>query len=82
MSHIERIRYLIERQYQDNPTGCGRSFGELLCWEIHTNGQTFKWLAKKWGVSLPVLGELIWDHCKRLEDEPVVSHERIYEEAS
>jgi len=35
---------------------------------------TFIWLAEKWGLSLPMLGELIWDHCKRLEAEPVVDH--------
>ena len=71
---IERFRRLIEEQYQENPTGCGASFGELLCWEIHTNGLTFNWLSQKWGISLPTLGELIWDHCKRLEEGPHVNH--------
>lgn len=70
--HIERLRRLIEEAYKKHPTGCGGSFGEILCWEIHTNGQTFKWLAEKWGISLPTLGELIYDHCKRLEDDPTV----------
>lgn len=37
----ERLRRLIERQYEDNPTGCGRSFGEIMCWEIHENDMTF-----------------------------------------
>ncbi len=74
MGNIEHLRYLIEKQYQDNPTSCGSSFGELLCYEIHENGLTFEWLAKKWGVSLPILGELIYDHCKRLESEPLVDH--------
>lgn len=73
-SYLARLRRLIEEQYVDNPTGCGGSFGELLCWEIHSNGKTFAWLAKKWGISLPTLGELIWDHCKRLEAEPQVQH--------
>jgi hypothetical protein len=73
-THLERLRRLVEDQYQSHPTGCGTSFGELLCWEIHTNGMTFIWLAEKWGVSLPMLGELISDHCKRLEAEPFVSH--------
>lgn len=71
-SHLVRLRRLIEDAYLPNPTGCGESFGELLCWEIHTNGQTFVLLAEKWGVSLPTLGELIWDHCKRLEKDPNV----------
>jgi hypothetical protein len=74
MTHLEIIRREIEKQYQDHPTGCGDSFGELLCWEIHENGMTFVWLAEKWGLSLPTLGELIWDHCKRLEPGPVVKH--------
>ena len=73
--HLERLRYLIEKAYTEHPTSCGGSFGELLCWEIHVNGKTFIWLAEKWGISLPTLGELIWDHCKRLEDEPKVCHQ-------
>jgi hypothetical protein len=52
-SHLERLRQLIELQYQARPTGCGDTFGELLCWEIHTNGMMFVWLAEKWGLSLP-----------------------------
>lgn len=72
--HIDYLRRLIEIQYEENPTGCGESFGEILCWEIHNNGLTFVWLAEKWGVSLPTLGELIWDHCKRLEELPRVRH--------
>lgn len=69
------LRRKIVEQYANNPTGCGGSFDELLCWEIHSNGLTFRWLAEKWGVSLPTLGELIWDHCKQLEDLPSVDHE-------
>ena len=72
---IERFRRLIEGHYADHPTGCGGSFGEILCWEIHSNGQTFAALAEKWGVSLSTLGELVWDHCNRLEADPVVRHE-------
>lgn len=74
-SHLELLRCSIEQQYESNPTGCGDSFGEILCWEIHTNGMTFVWLAEKWGLSLAMLGELIWDHCKRLESEPTVNHD-------
>ncbi len=73
-SHLSIVRRSIEEQYENNPTGCGNSFGEILCWEIHTNGLTFNWLAGKWGINLPTLGELIWDHCKRLEAYPVVNH--------
>lgn len=72
--HLERLRRLIEEQYEAHPTGCGASFGEILCWEIHEGGMTFVWLAQKWGISLPTLGELIFDHCKRLQDDPLVDH--------
>ena len=72
--YIERLRRMIEEAYQENPTGCGGSFGEILCWEIHENGLTFIWLAEKWGISLPTLGELIYDHCKRLQELPTVDH--------
>lgn len=71
---IERQRWLIEEQYKKQPTGCGASFGEILCYELHTGRLTFVQLAEKWGVSLPTLGELVSDHCKRLEDEPCVNH--------
>jgi len=73
--HLELLRRLIEEQYREHPTGGGGSFGEILCHEIHTRGQTFAWLAEKWGLSLPTLGELIWDHCKRLEPLPEVRHD-------
>lgn len=72
-SHICMLRGLIEDSYQNNPTGCGGSFGELLCYEIHTANRTFINLASYWGVSLATLGELIWDHCKRLEPLPKLS---------
>ncbi len=75
-SYLTRLRRLIEEQYTDNPTGCGGSFGEILCWEIHENGMTFIWLTQKWGISLPALGELIRDHCYRLQDDPQVQHAR------
>ena len=74
-SHLACLRRRIGEQYLSCPTGCGGSFGELLCYELHVNGMTFKWLAEKWGISLPSLGELIWDHCKRLEKLPEVDHE-------
>ena len=73
--HLERLRRLIEEQYAAHPTGTGGSFGEILCHEIHEEGMTFVWLAQKWSITLPTLGELIWDHCKRLQEEPVVRHD-------
>ncbi len=73
-TNLDYMRWLIEEQYVEHPTGCGGSFGELLCWEIHENGKTFIWLAEKWGISVTTLGELIYDHCKRLEAAPVVNH--------
>jgi hypothetical protein len=75
-SYIEMQREEIVAQYKSNPTGCGGSFGELLCWEIHSNNQTFTRLAKKWGISLADLGSLISDHCKRLQEMPKVTHDR------
>ena len=74
-TYIGRLRNIIELQYKDHPTGCGGSFGELLCWEIHENEKTFEWLSHKWGISLTTLGDLISDHCRRLEDDPFVSHD-------
>lgn len=71
-SYLSVLREAIEEQYRGHP-GAG-SFGEILCYEIHTGGLTFCWLAEKWGVSLPMLGELIWDHCKRLDELPRVNH--------
>ena len=73
-SHLACLRRSIEEQYEDHFTSCGGSFGELLCFEIHSQGLTFSWLAEKWGISLATLGELIWDHCKRLEQQPQVNH--------
>lgn len=73
--HVEALRRSIVEQYADHPTGTGASFGEILCHEIHESGLTFAWLAEKWGVSLATLGELIADHCRRLERLPWVDHD-------
>ena len=62
-TYLQRVRRIIEDQY---PMG----FDEALCYEIHTNGMTFLWLAEKWGISVTALGELIYDHCKKLEQDP------------
>lgn len=74
--HIERLRRLIEEAYLLVPTGCGGSFGEILCYEIH-QGRTFVDLAALWGISLPTVGELVWDHCKRLEADPKVDPQAV-----
>jgi len=74
---IEVIRNEIVDAYRDHPTWCGRSFGEILCYEIHENGLTFEWLAEKWGISLSLLGDVISDHCKRLEPMPQVNHGNV-----
>ena len=77
---IELARNQIERaytkdytEYQGLPSGSPVGFDELLCYELHNGhdgehegGLTFRWLAKKWEMSLPILGELIADHCRRL----------------
>lgn len=47
--------------------GCEqKDFGVQLCTEIHCNDLTFDTLAAKWGISLPLLGLLIADHCYKL----------------
>jgi len=74
MNYIDKCREIITEQYKNNPTGCGFSFDEILCYEIHENGLTFRWLAEKWNITLDFLGELIYDHCKRLNSLPEVNH--------
>ena len=81
---IEDFRNLIEEAYEKTPTGCGGSFEELLCFELHEQpvnprmgglnfnkgkctGLTFTELASKWGISTEFLGEVIADHCKKLD---------------
>jgi len=81
---IEKFRKHVENTYKRQPTGCGGSFGEILCFEIHdqpvnsrmraksfndgyTTGLTFTELAAKWGISVSFLGELIRDHCIKME---------------
>ena len=71
-TYLDRLQRLVEEQYRLHPTGGGGSFGEILCYEIHTGGLTFNWLAEKWGISVTALGELIYDHCKRLEKDLLV----------
>jgi len=83
---IEQFREYIERAYSEHPTNCGGSFGEILCYEIHSQpvnprlkhkthsggfymGLTFKELAQKWGISVSFLGDLIAEHCRKLEEK-------------
>jgi len=33
---IEQFRVHVERIYEHYPTNCGGSFGEILCYELHT----------------------------------------------
>lgn len=73
--YISMLRRMIEEQYQDHPTNCGGSFGELLCYEIHVAGLTFSWLAEKWGISLPTL-ELLKTTLERDRASIVASMER------
>ncbi len=70
---LRYYREKIEEQYEDNPTGAGNSFDEILCYEIHANNLTFLWLAEKWGISVTMLGLIIAEHCARLEKAPKVN---------
>jgi len=74
---VEQFRKEIEKKYEKTPTGCGGSFGEILCFEIHSQpdnprkesgelGLTFRELAKKWNIPVSFLGDLIVDHCYKL----------------
>jgi len=83
---IKQFRKHIEKIYhKGNVNTNGGSFGEILCYELHSQpinprmniktssdgfstGLTFKELAQKWGISVAFLGELITDHCNKLED--------------
>jgi hypothetical protein len=76
---IKKFRRDIENTYDKAPTGCGSSLGEILCYEIHSQpvnprlpgdyGLTFKELAAKWGITVSFLGEVIADHCRKLEEK-------------
>ena len=70
---LKWYREKIEEQYKQHPTGCGNSFDEILCHEIHTGGLTFLWLAEKWNMSVTMLGLIIADHCAKLEVYPEVN---------
>jgi hypothetical protein len=80
---IESCRRRVEEQYAHTELGSGSvggCFGSILCHELHMGndpeqaGLHFSALAEKWGIPVTVLGELIWDHCRRLENELHVNH--------
>ena len=73
-SYLSVLRQSIVKQYQLTNLDCVGDFGQILCHEIHTGNLDFIRLAKKWGISLPTLGELIKDHCLALEPLPVIDH--------
>lgn len=81
---IKTFRKIIEERYAVANTGCGSSFDEILCYELHSQpinprmnsktisggfetGLTFTELAKKWGIEVGFLGQLIADHCSELK---------------
>jgi hypothetical protein len=71
---IEYFRNRIESEYKDVLLGSGSvggCFGSILCHELHHseegNGLHFKKLAKKWNISVSFLGQIIADHCDRLD---------------
>jgi hypothetical protein len=83
-SFIESCRRRVEEQYAHVRLGSGAiggCFGSILCHELHhgdpeAGGLHFTRLARKWGIPVSILGELIWDHCKRLEPLLQVNHDQ------
>lgn len=82
-TYLESCRRRVEEQYASISLGSGSvggCFGSILCHEIHHGGPDetglhFVALANKWGIPVSTLGELVWDHCRRLEPLLVVRHE-------
>lgn len=82
-SFLETLRREVEEEYchiELSSGSVGGCFGSILCSELHHGGPSggglhFKALAAKWGIPVSVLGELIWDHCKRLESGISVNHD-------
>lgn len=70
---VATLRRRIVREYREVKLGSGTiggTFGEILCHELHhggdSNGLHFAALAEKWNIGLPLLGDAIADHCRRL----------------
>jgi hypothetical protein len=85
-SYIESCRRRIEEQYahtQLSSGAIGGCFGSILCSELHYgkdgNGLHVTALAAKWGIPVSLLGELIADHCRRLEPLVKVNHAFTYD---
>jgi hypothetical protein len=81
-SFLESCRRRVEEQYRDIRLGSGAvggCFGSILCYELHYGneygGLHFSALAAKWGIPVTVLGDLIADHCRRLEPLLTVNHD-------
>lgn len=80
---VESLRLRVEDQYSNIKLSSGQvggCFGSILCHELHNGGKNktglhFIALAKKWNIPVSILGELIWDHCKRLESLLEVNHD-------
>lgn len=82
-SYIESCRRRVEEQYAHTELssgGVGGCFGSILCSELHNGrggiGYHFSALAEKWGIPVSVLGDLIADHCRRLENLLTVDHDK------
>lgn len=75
---INQFRENVQKVYAENAFSYYVGFDEILCYEMHSQpvtprmdinsrGLTFKELAQKWGITVSFWGELIKDHCERLE---------------
>ena len=80
------LRRRVEEQYKQTQLGSGSiggCFGSILCHELHHGGSTgtglhFSALAAKWNIPVSLLGDLIADHCRRLEPLLQVNHNFNY----
>lgn len=75
---IDLLRHRVEKQYANTRLGSGTvggCFGSILCHELHMGddlqpaGLHFTAIAKKWGITVSELGDLIADHCRKLKPE-------------
>ena len=78
-TRIHEFRQRVIDAYQPTGLNCVGDFGQILCYAIHEDpansrmasgdkGHTFKELAALWGISVTFLGEVIADHCAKLEE--------------
>jgi hypothetical protein len=88
-SYIESCRRRVEEQYAHTTLSSGSvggCFGSILCSELHHGGPHgeglhFSALAAKWNIPVSMLGEIIADHCRRLEPQLTVRHELLPSES-